>query len=268
MYKKNKTTHLKISIITIVKNGMPFITETINSVLSQEYDNIEYIVIDSVSSDGTTEFLKQNSNKIDKLIVEQDKGIADAFNKGLGLSSGDYIIFLNADDKFYKADAISSLISHLESNGYPTFLYGDCEVLDRNTDHKKYIASIKFKLEGLLKGLMPPHPSMLVHKSYFEKYGNFDLSFKIAMDFEWFIRGINFSSIVHVPLIITSVRDGGISTRSQIKVISEIITALKKNRYLPSVFTMITLWLYFLTSYMSRLILTKLRIYKYIKKTG
>ena len=88
------------------------------------------------------------------------------------------------------------------------------------------------------------------------------------MDFEWFIRGIKASSIVHVPTIITSVRDGGISTRSQIKVISEIISALKKNRYLPSIFTLITLWLYFLTSYMTRVILTKLRIYKFIKKTG
>jgi glycosyltransferase len=115
---------------------------------------------------------------------------------------------------------------------------------------------------------MPPHPSMLVHKSYFEKYGNFDSSFKIAMDSEWFIRGIKYSNIVHVPIIITSVRDGGISTRNQIKVISEIIAALKKNCYLPSVFTLITLWLYFLTSYMLRVILTKLRIYKFIKKTG
>jgi len=265
MTKKN---NFKLSIITIVKNGMPFIVETVNSVCNQGYELIEYIVVDAVSTDGTVEFLRDNKHKFSKLIVDKDNGIADAFNKGLGLVSGDYIMFLNADDKFYKPDTISTLVSNLERNGYPTFLYGDCEVLDRNTAHKKYIASIKFKLDGLLKGLMPPHPSMLVHKSYFEKHGNFDLSFKIAMDFEWFIRGIKSSSIIHVPIIITSVRDGGISTRSQIKVISEIISALKKNRYLPSNFTLITLWLYFLSSYMSRVILTKLHIYKFIKKTG
>ncbi len=259
---------MKVSVITIVKNGMPFVAETIQSVINQDYEFIEYIVIDSVSTDGTVEYALSCKDKIIKLVSENDAGIADAFNKGLGLVSGDYIMFLNADDKFYKVDAISSLVSHAESNGYPTFLYGDCEVLDRNTGHKKYIASIKFKLDGLLKGLMPPHPSMLVHKSYFEKYGNFDSSFKIAMDSEWFIRGIKYSNIVHVPIIITSVRDGGISTRNQIKVISEIIAALKKNCYLPSVFTLITLWLYFLTSYMLRVILTKLRIYKFIKKTG
>ncbi len=259
---------MKISVITIVKNGMPFVAETIQSVINQDYESIEYIVIDSVSNDGTVEYLLSYKDKVTKFVSEKDFGIADAFNKGLRLASGDYIMFLNADDKLYKADVISTLASHAERNGYPTFLYGDCEVLDRNTDHKKYIASIKFKLDGLLKGLMPPHPSMLVHKSYFKKYGNFDLSFKIGMDFEWFIRGIKSSGIVHVPSIITSVRDGGISTRSQIKVISEIISALKKNRYLPSNFTLITLWLYFLSSYMSRVILTKLRIYKFIKKTG
>jgi glycosyltransferase involved in cell wall biosynthesis len=257
-----------VSVITIVKNGMPFVAETIQSVINQDYESIEYIVIDSVSNDGTVEYVLSYKDKVTKFVSEKDLGIADAFNKGLGLASGDYIMFLNADDKFYKADVISSLASHAERNGYPTFLYGDCEVLGRNTGNKKYIASIKFNLDGLLKGLMPPHPSMLVHKSYFKKYGNFDLSFKIAMDFEWFIRGIKSSSIIHVPSIISSVRDGGISTRSQIKVISEIILALKKNRYLPSNFRLITLWLYFLSSYMTRLILTKLRIYKLIKKTG
>jgi len=259
---------LKVSVITIVKNGMPFVAETIQSVINQDYESIEYIVIDSVSNDGTVEYVLSYKDKVTKFLSEKDFGIADAFNKGLRLASGDYIMFLNADDKFYKTDVISSLVSHAERNGHPTFLYGDCAVLDRNTGHKKYIASIKFKLDSLLKGQMPPHPSMFVHKSYFKKYGNFDSSFKIAMDFEWFIRGIKSSSIIHVPSIITSVRDGGISTRSQIKVISEIISALKKNRYLPSKFTLIILWLYFLSSYMSRLILTKLRIYKFIKKTG
>lgn len=259
---------MKVSVITIVKNGMPYVAETIQSVINQDYEFIEYIVIDSVSTDGTVECVLSYKDKVTKFVSENDFGIADAFNKGLRLASGDYIMFLNADDKLYKADVISSLASHAERNGYPTFLYGDCEVLDRNTDQKKYIASINFKLDGLLKGLMPPHPSMLVHKSYFKKHGNFDLSFKIAMDFEWFVRGIKSSSIVHVPSIITSVRDGGISTRSQIKVISEIIGALKKNRYFSSVFKFFGLWLYFLSRYISRVILTKLCIYKFIKKTG
>jgi len=265
MTKKN---NFKLSIITIVKNGMPFIVETVNSVCNQDYELIEYIVVDAVSTDGTVEFLRDNKHKFSKLIVEKDNGIADAFNKGLSKASGDYIMFLNADDKLYGTNSISSLMSSFGVNKPPTFLYGDCIVIDRSTNLKRYMASIDFHVADILRGVMPPHPSMCTHRSYFKRYGNFDPTFKIAMDFEWFIRGIKASSIVHVPTIITSVRDGGISTRSQIKVISEIISALKKNRYLPSIFTLITLWLYFLTSYMTRVILTKLRIYKFIKKTG
>ena len=258
----------KVTVITVVKNGMPFVVETIQSIVNQDYQFIEYIVIDSLSTDGTHEYTLSCKDKITKLVCENDSGISDAFNKGLSLASGDYIMFINADDKLYKNNVVTSLITHARNNGYPTFLYGDCEVLDRNTGHRKYVASIKFKSDGLLRGRMPPHPSMLIHKNYFKKYGNFDLNFKIAMDFEWFIRGIKSSTIVHVPLIISSVRDGGISTRNQIKVIYEIILALKKNYYLLSIFKLITLWAYFITSYLSRIILTKLRIYKFIKKTG
>jgi glycosyltransferase involved in cell wall biosynthesis len=264
----NKDDDIKISIVTVVKNGMPFVVDTIQSVLSQNYKFIEYIFIDSASIDGTTEYALNYKDKIAKIVSEKDAGISDAFNKGISLASGDYIMFLNADDKLYNQDSISCLVAYAKDRCYPTFLYGDCEVLQRSTGLRKYIASIDYRRVSILKGIMPPHPSMIAHKSYFDRFGRFDLDYKIAMDFEWFIRGLNTSNIVHVPVIITSVRDGGVSTKNQKKAILEIISALKKNNYLSSNHKIIFLWTYFLASYMVRIILTKLHIYKFIKKSN
>lgn len=258
---------LKITIVTIVKNGMPFIKETVRSVISQGYESIEYIVVDSLSTDGTAEFLLKCKEKINRFTSENDAGIADAFNKGVASASGDYIMFLNADDKLYDSNSIACLVDYAKKLNQPTFLYGDCVVLERSSGREKYIASIDFNLDGIIKGIMPPHPSMIVHKSYFEGYGKFDTSFKIAMDYEWFIRGIKSSKIIHVPQIITSVRDGGVSTKNQIRVISEIIAALRKNNYLTSRYKIVCCWTYFLSRYLSRIILTKLGIYNFIKKS-
>jgi len=256
----------KISIITIVKNGMPYIIETIKSVQNQNYKNIEYIVIDGESTDGTVDCIKSNQSKIDYFNSEKDNGIADAFNKGLKVASGDYVMFLNADDKLASEHAIELLVNVILENNKPTFVYGDCYVLCRETGSLKYRASINFDLKNIKKGLMPPHPSTLVNINYFQKYGNFDSNFKIAMDFEWFIRGIRDSKVIHSSELITYVRDGGISTKAQMKVITEISKALVKNGFVDSVMQAYLIKLYFITRYMLRLLLVRLGIYEVIRK--
>ncbi len=223
---------MKISVITIVKNGMPFVRETIDSVLSQTYANIEYIVVDGNSNDGTIELIQSYQERLSKWVSGDDGGIAEAFNTGFNLSTGDYILYLNADDALANENVIQEVAVEIIRNNYPTFLYGDCEVVDRQSSELLYRASIDITLRKFLKGQIFPHPSTFTKREYFVDYGLFDQKFKIAMDYEFFLRGIKEARIINVPILVTKVRNGGVSTISQAHVVHEIISALRKNGYL------------------------------------
>lgn len=223
----------KISIITIVRNGRQFIEQTIKSVLKQSYENIEYIVIDGGSTDGTIDVIKSYEPRITKWVSEKDGGIADAFNKGLSHATGDYVLFLNSDDALANSGVLAK-VAQIIKNNFPILIYGDCDVLDRDSGKVLYRASIQLSHKGLKRGQMLPQPSLFTHRSYFEKYGVFDGHFKIAMDYEWLLRGGLKEEIVHMPLLVTCVRGGGISTLDQARVVDEIISALKKNKYILS----------------------------------
>jgi glycosyltransferase involved in cell wall biosynthesis len=112
---------------------MPFIDETIKSVLGQSYPSLEYIVIDGKSTDGTVEVIKSYQAGISKWISEKDEGIADAFNKGLSFATGEYILFLNADDALATPDVLEHIAKEITQNDYPSLLYGDYNILERNS---------------------------------------------------------------------------------------------------------------------------------------
>ncbi len=225
----------KISIITIVRNGMPFVEQTVDSVLGQSYSNLEYIVIDGGSTDGTLDIIKFHEAGITKWISEKDEGIAAAFNKGLSFATGDYIMFLNADDVLSNKDVLREMSEQIIQSDYPCIIYGDCDVLDRNSGEILYRAEIEFSTKALLNGGMLPHPSMFTCRHYFNKYGAFDSSFRLAMDYEWLLRGAFKERIVHVPGLVTNVRNGGLSTQNKRQAANEIISALKKNGHITSV---------------------------------
>lgn len=252
----------RISVITAVRNGEPFIGQTLDSVLGQRYDRIEYFVIDGESTDGTVDSIRSREEGITKWVSEKDGGISDAFNKGLSLSTGDYILFLNADDALAGPDVLDGVARRIAANHYPAILYGDCHVLDRNSDSIRYRASIEFSLHGLERGLMLPHPSLFAHRLYFEKYGTFDPDFRIAMDYEWLLRGGFTEKIVHEPFLVTNVRDGGTSTLDQRRVVDEIVSALKKNGRIRSRWAELELRGYFLTRSLARTVLDAMGLYK------
>ena len=260
-YSAALNAHPKISVITVVRNGMPFVAQTIDSVLAQKYPAVEYIVIDGISSDGTIDIIKSRQAKIAHWISEKDHGIADAFNKGLDAASGDYLLFLNSDDALANDAVLANMAEQIVQNEFPSLIYGDCDVLVRASGNKMYHAAIEFSYAGLRRGNMPPHPSLFAHRSYFEKYGKFDIQFKIAMDFEWFLRGILTERIVHVPLLVTNVRAGGMSTLNKNGVVVEIVSALKKNGYIGSRWEILWVKSYFFTRSMAKAILKLLGLY-------
>ena len=127
--KYNKTPP-RISVITVVFNSNKLIRKTIESVLFQTYDNVEFIIIDGASTDGTIEIIKEFDNYVDKWHSEDDSGIYDAMNKGIKTASGEYLMFLNAGDIFSNKDVLSLVADDIVLNGYPEILYGDTNILN------------------------------------------------------------------------------------------------------------------------------------------
>ena len=202
-----------VSVITICYNAEESIAKTIESVIGQTYPSIEYIIIDGKSTDGTLNVIKQYEKHIDIFISERDDGIADAFNKGIKLSNGKYIQLLNADD-WLPSNKIELSIEEFEESRWAGFIFGDIIKVDKEGNvlftvkgDRNYHRSVRFVCPRF------SHPSMMVKKKIYEKYGLFDTSWTIGMDYEWFLRiyrkGVRGK---YADSIFTYMRDDGISS--------------------------------------------------------
>ncbi|MCB9364229.1 MAG: glycosyltransferase [Flavobacteriales bacterium] len=235
----------KVSIITVCYNSSKTIEDTIQSVVNQTYDNIEYIVIDGVSTDNTLEIINKYKSQITTIICEKDNGIYDAINKGIDLATGDIIANLNSDDFYIDNNVIADVVATFEKEKTDT-LYGDLYYVDAVDTNKivRYWKSKKYK-EGLfLKGWMPPHPTFFVKKEVYQKFGLFDLQFKSAADYEIMLRFIHRfkASIAYLPRVVVKMRVGGVSNASlsnRIKANKEDRRAWEVNGLKPTAFTLI-----------------------------
>ena len=226
---------MRVGVITVVHNAVTTIAETIESVRSQREIGCEHWVIDAGSTDGTVEVIRAQGQSLAGWLSEPDQGIADAFNKGLDRARGEYLMFLNSDDALAHPRALADLVAHAAHTGWPDVVYGDCDLYDPDTGAFLYRAIINYDRRRFLQCEALPHPGMLMHRRYFEKYGRFDLSFKVAMDYELFLRGIPAVGAFRAPFLVTRVRAGGVSARSRGMVIEETIRALKMHGYLGAV---------------------------------
>ena len=207
---------MKISIITVVWNNAKTIKDAINSVLNQSYKDVEYIVIDGASTDGTIEIVQSYGDKI-KFISEKDNGLYDAMNKGIRMATGDVVGILNSDD-FYASDKILQIVADEFLKGNIDSVYANLEYIDANDPKRviRYWRSKKYQ-EGLFRsGWHPAHPTFFVKKEIYEKYGVFDLSFKIAADYELMLRFFEKCKITrsYVDEVFVKMRIGGESNRS------------------------------------------------------
>jgi len=236
---------MKVSIITISYNSATTIEDTIRSVLSQDYPDLEYIIVDGNSSDGTLGIVKRYQSSIAQFISEPDKGIYDGMNKGLKMASGELIGILNSDDIYEDPKVISDMVKLVESSKCMA-AYADLVYVDRQDTSKitRYWKSGAYKKGAFLKGWMPPHPTFFVRKSVYDRYGYFNLLLKSAADYEIMLRFIHKHGIepAYLPRVITRMRAGGqsnLSIKNRIKANREDREAWRINGLKPGLFTLI-----------------------------
>ncbi|REA63112.1 glycosyltransferase [Dyadobacter luteus] len=220
---------MKVSIITVVFNGASTLNSCIDSVLAQNYDSIEYIIIDGKSKDQTVDIVKSYGNRIDKFISEADNGIYDAMNKGVALATGDIVGILNADDFYAGNTVISDIVRAMRSTDADG-AYGDLQYVDATELNKikRNWKSGNYRKGSFITGWMPPHPTFFVKKSLYEKYGSFRLDLGSAADYELMLRMIHKSGITlaYVPKVLVKMRAGGVSNSN----VSNRIAANKNDR--------------------------------------
>jgi glycosyltransferase involved in cell wall biosynthesis len=226
---------VKISIITVVWNNKDTIKDAIESVLNQTYKDIEYIVIDGASSDGTVEIIKSYEDRIDKFVSEPDNGIYDAMNKGLNIATGEVIGILNSDDFYINNDIISKVANIFQKNSVDAMFADLVYVKPDNLNKvvRKYDSS-NFSIDKFEYGWMPAHPTFFVKKEIYTKYGLFKIDYKIAADYELLVRFLYKYKIQYYYLkeTIVKMRVGGVSTggiKSNVILNQEIIRACKEN---------------------------------------
>jgi len=205
---------LKVSILTVVYNGAATIRHCIESVLGQDYPDIEYIIVDGNSKDGTQEIVQSYGDKIARFLSEPDAGIYDAMNKGIQLATGDVIGILNADD-FYAYPSVISEVARVLASGDFDASYGDLEYIDANdaTVVRRKWVSGAYKVGAFLNGWMPPHPTFFVRKEVYNTHGHFRLDLGSAADYELMLRFVHRENIklVYLPKVLVKMRAGGVS---------------------------------------------------------
>jgi glycosyltransferase involved in cell wall biosynthesis len=219
---------LKISIITICKNSECSIEKTIQSVISQDYPNIEYIIIDGMSNDNTMKIVNQFKDRISLIISEPDNGLYDALNKGIKFSKGDVIGFINSDDYFANNQVISKIVKTFQERNTDS-VYSDIQYFS-STQPSKIIRNWRskpFSNKMFFDGEFPPHPSLYIKKEIYLKYGYFNEEFKLAGDFELMLRFLvkHKVSTHYIPEVSVKMSNGGVSNRN----IKNMIKSLKES---------------------------------------
>ena len=245
---------LKVSIITVVYNRKKTIARAIESVLKQSYQEIEYIIIDGCSTDGTVEILQTyNDGRISKLISEPDGGIYSALNKGLQLATGDVVGFIHSDDFLAHENVVAQLASVFEKDETCDLVYGDLSFFDsENIDKVTRNYSSKFFKTWMMRfALQPAHPTVYARKRVYETVGGFNENYRISADFDWLLRFFWFTkyNFQYLPITMVNMQQGGASTgglKSMIKHNREDLEILKSHGIFSN-------WLFVIAKYLYKI---------------
>ena len=226
---------MKVSIITVCYNSAKTIEQTIHSVLSQDYQQIEYIVIDGASKDGTQDIIRKYQSSIAKTISEPDRGMYDAMNKGIAMATGDVIGILNSDDVYMNTHVVTDLIAKMQK-AHADVVFADLILVDEDQPERivRYYDSGQFEPSRFRYGWMPAHPTVFVKKSIYDEVGFFKTDYQIAADYEMLIRilAVKKAPYAYLPRPAVRMRSGGASTSGLSRnwiLNTEIVRACKEN---------------------------------------
>lgn len=221
----------KISIITVVYNGEKYLEETLQSVINQSYHNVEYIIIDGGSTDGTVDIIKKYEDEITYWVSEPDKGISDAFNKAVKVAKGEYINFQGDGDGFVSSDALEKVFEGINSSE-DIFVSARIQRVDVNGAEiftSKHI--VNFDKKSLLFRMSLPHQGLFTHKSYFKKYGLFDINNTFCMDYEHLLRSYKeFPKVVTKDVVVARWRADGLGNGRTLEIFKEYDKIKRDNK--------------------------------------
>ncbi len=216
-----------LSVITIVYNNAADIERTMLSVLGQTYRNIEYIIVDGLSNDGTLDIVKKHGDKTAKLISEKDEGIYDAMNKGLAAATGDYVIFMNSGDEFYAADTVAQVFA---TEPGADIYYGETEMIDaqgKSLGQRRHKAPKKFTWKGFNLGMSISHQAIYIKRSLAEPY---DRRYQLSADIDWIIRAAKKATkIVNVNQYVAKYLVGGMSKKKHKQSLKERFAIMQEH---------------------------------------
>lgn len=208
---------MKVTIITVTLNSEKFLEDCIQSVISQDYKDIEHIVIDGKSGDGTLAIIRKYENHIAKWISEKDRGMYDAINTGMEMATGDIIGTLNSDDILASPDVISSIVKHFEAEKVDA-VYGDLLYVDQQDPQRviRVWKGVPYRRSRYRYGWMPAHPTFYFRRKLLEQCGLYETHYFTAADYEFMARYLyRFRvSASYIPKLIVRMRTGGISNNN------------------------------------------------------
>jgi len=224
-----------LSVITIVYNNVSDIERTMLSVLKQTYAEIEYIIVDGLSNDGTLEVIKKYESRVAKLISEKDEGIYDAMNKGLAVATGDYVIFMNSGDEFYDSSTVAAVFA---SGDNADIYYGETEMMDANGQslgQRRHKAPVHFTWRSFNYGMSVSHQAIYIKRSLLEPY---DRRYQLSSDIDWIIRAAKKAKkIVNVNRYVAKYLVGGMSKKKHRQSLEERFDIMKRHYGLvPTIF--------------------------------
>ena len=219
-----------ITIVTVVYNGVKYLENTILSIVNQTYNNIEYIIIDGGSTDGTLEIIRKYDKAISYWVSESDGGISDAFNKAIKVSTGSYINFQGDGDQFYNNAVVENIVEGVDVDN--DILISGKIIRTDEVGNTLYISkqSKYFSKKSLLFKMSLPHQGLFTHRYFFEKYGLFDVHNKYCMDYEYLLRAYkNFPKVMLKNIIVSKWRSDGVGNGRILDVLKEYNEIKKKN---------------------------------------
>ncbi len=203
----------RVTIITPAFNSAEYISDNIKSIMEQENVDIEHIIVDGASSDDTVAIVRRLDPKA-KIISEPDKGISDAFNKGLSAATGDVIAILNSDDRYAHKNVVSTVVKAFDDDKDLYTLYGKVLGINPVSGNSESFHGEPFDLAKMRKEMIVPHPAFFARKEVYDKVGKFSLDYKISMDYDYLLTAVTMHEPLFIDDIFTIFRLGGASTRS------------------------------------------------------